>query len=46
MKVHSVLDIVGGIFLIAIVALLLKNATAVTNFVKSFQGLLSTALKG
>lgn len=46
MKVHSLLDIIGGIFLIAIVALILKNHTAVTSFVKSFQGLLSTALQG
>lgn len=46
MKVHSLLDIIGGIFLIAIVALLLRNRQAVTSFVSSFNTLLQTALRG
>jgi membrane-associated phospholipid phosphatase len=45
-KVHSLLDIIGGIFLIALVALLLKNASGVTKFAAALNSLLKTALAG
>jgi hypothetical protein len=46
MRIGGFWDVIGAIFLVTIIALLLRNSNAVTSFVNAFKGLLTTAVQG